>query len=299
MTLRVGFIGIGLMGSGMAKNLRKAGFAVTFVAQDNERDRENAAMLEGEGAVQVEGYKALADAADVIMLSVPDSSVVEPLIRTDEGIGPHLRAGQIMVDLSTSYPPSTRQLAKELEARGVMLLDAPLTGSRKNAADGTLNVMCGGPSEAFDRVRPLFDAIAANVFHVGPVGSGHAIKLINNYLGMVTFAGMCEVFPFAEKFGVDMESLCDVVGVSGGDSKIFRMLAPKMMRRDYAMAFQQKFVHKDLRYTVDLMREAGCPTPLAETILSLHDRALADGYGERDISAFAEFFEKLGDSDAD
>jgi 3-hydroxyisobutyrate dehydrogenase-like beta-hydroxyacid dehydrogenase len=293
MTLRVGYIGIGIMGSGIVKNLRKATIGVSFIARDNERARATASVLAKLGAKQVENYAALAAQSDVIMLSVLDSSVVEPLIESDEGIGPHLHAGQIVIDLSTSYPPSTRRLAALLAAREITLLDAPLTGSRKQAEAGTLNVMCGGPAEAFGKAEPLFKAIASHVFHVGPVGSGHGIKLINNYLGQATMAAICETLPFARKYGIDLKAMFDVISVSGGNSAVFQGAMPRLIERDFSVAFQQKFVHKDLRYINQLMSETATPTPLAATLLQIHERAGAEGYGEQDFTALLKYFESL------
>jgi len=296
MAQRVGYIGIGVMGCGIVKNLRKAGFPVSFVVH---RNRCRVAELTAVGAREVPDHKALAGESDVIMMTVPDSSVVEPLLLGEQGVGPHLRSGQVVVDMSTSYPPSTRKIARALEARGIVLLDAPLTGSRPQAESGTLNVMCGGPPEAYERVRPLFDAIAAHVFHVGPVGTGHAIKLINNFLGQASVAAICEVLPFARRYGVDLGALFDVVSVSGGNSRAFQGLYPRVMKRDFGIRFKQKFVHKDLRYINYLAREEGVPMPLAATLLAIHDIASARGYGEQDMAALAKFWEEISGIELD
>ena len=290
MSLRVGYIGIGIMGSGIVKNLRKADIPVKFVVH---RNRERVPELLETGAEEAADYASLATGSDVIMMTLPDSSVVEPVLLDEGGIGPHLRESQIVVDLSTSYPPSTRKIAESLSPRGTILLDAPVTGSRPQAESGTLNVMCGGPKEAYDKVRPLFDAIAANVFHVGPVGAGHAIKLLNNFLGQLSIAAICEMLPFAHKYGVDLQAFFDVVSVSGGNSKAFQGLLPRLMKRDFGIAFQQKFVHKDLRYINNLTREQGIPTPLASALLAIHDMALAKGLGEKDFSTLLTFWEDI------
>jgi len=278
------------MGCGIVKNLRKAGIAVSFVVH---RNRDRVPELTNCGAVEVGDYAELAAESDVIMMTVPDSSVVEPLLTGADGIGPHLREGQIVVDMSTSYPTSTRTIAAALKPRGIAFLDAPLTGSRPQAESGTLNVICGGPKDAFEKLAPLFDAIGANVFHVGPVGSGHAIKLMNNFLGQLSVAGICEIMPFAQKYGVDLKAFFDVVSVSGGNSKVFQKLVPKLLARDSTIAFQQKFVHKDVRYVNYLARETGIPTPMAAALLAVHDMVAARGYGERDFSALLQFWEEM------
>lgn len=290
--MKIGFIGVGIMGTGMVTNLCKAGFSVKFVARDDERARANARIAEEKGAVEVENYAMLAAESDVIMLSLPDSKIVEHILVSDQGIGPHLREGQVVVDFSTSYPASTRKLAETLNARGIYLLDAPLTGSKVQAELGSLNVICGGPDKTFESIKPAFDAIASNIFHVGPVGTGHTIKLINNYLGQANLAAVCEILVFAQTYGVDLNKLHEVISVSGGNSTSFQSSMPKLMARDFAINFQQKFVLKDIRYMIDFARETGVPTPIADNLLALHEKAFANGYGEEDITALLKFFEE-------
>jgi len=290
MAMRVGYIGIGAMGCGIVKHLRKGGFPVAFIVH---RNRTRVEELTGCGAVEVQDYAALAAEGDIIMLTVPDSSVVEPLLIGEDGIGPHLEKGKIVVDMSTSYPASTLNIAEALDSRGIHFLDAPLTGSKPEAESGRVNVICGGPKEIYDKVKPLFDAFAAHVFHVGPIGSGHVIKLINNLLGQANVAAICEMLPLAQKLGVDLQALFDVVSVSGGNSKIFQSMVPKLRKRDFTLAFKQELVHKDLRYITNLAREHGIPAPLACGLLSLHDIVLARGYGKQDFRTLLKFWEEV------
>ena len=288
--MRVGYLGIGIMGSGIIKNLRKAAIPVAFLVH---RNRERVPELIAAGSREAPDCAALAAESDIIMMTLPDSSVVEPFLLGAEGIGPHLHSGQVVVDMSTSYPPSTRKIAGVLQTRGITLLDAPVTGSRPQAESGTLNVMCGGPKEAFDKVKPLFDAIAANVFHVGPVGSGHAIKLINNFLGQINAAAVCEMLPLALKCGIDLQALYECVSVSGGNSNVFQGIVPRLMKRDFSRAFQLKYVHKDMSYVSNLAREQCTAAPLSAALLRLHDMALARGYGDEDFTALLKFWEEL------
>ncbi len=290
MALRVGYIGIGIMGCGIVKNLRNANIPVRFVVH---RNRERVSELTACGAEEKADYETLAAESDVIMMTLPDLHVVEMVLIDDSGIGPHLRGGQIVVDMSTSYPPSTRKIAAILEPRQITLLDAPLTGSRPQAESGTLNVMCGGPKGAFDKVKPLFDAIASHVFYVGPVGSGHAIKLMNNFLGQLNVAGICEMLAFGQKYGIDLGAFFDVVSVSGGNSKAFQVLVPRVLKRDFGLKFKRKYVHKDLRYINNLTRQAGMPTPMAAALLAIHDMAAAQGDGEEDFSTLLKFWEGM------
>ncbi len=290
--MNIGFIGVGIMGTGMVSNLCKDGFSVKFVARDDERSRANARIAREKGAVEVENYEMLAIDSDVIMLSLPDSNIVEHVLLSDQGIGPHLRKGQVVVDFSTSYPPSTRKLSETLKSRDIDLIDAPLTGSKPQADTGTLNVIVGGPEKIFEIIKPAFNAIASNVIYVGSVGMGHTIKLINNYLGQTNLAAICEILVFAQTYGVDLQKLHEVVSVSGGNSTSFQGCMPRFMARDFAINFQQRLVLKDIRYMTDFTREAGVPTPLADTLLAIHEQAFANGYGEEDTTAMLKFFEE-------
>ena len=296
MNQRIGFIGIGNMGAGIVKNLRKKEIEVSFTARENQRALAAAERLTGFGARRAVNYENLAEESDVVMLCLPDTPTVEHILLSGEGIGPSLREGQIIVDLSTSYPPSTRRLCAIFKDRGIDLLDAPLTGSKVQAEEGILNVMCGGSKEAFDVVKPVFEAFSAHVFHVGESGSGHAIKLINNYFGQASLMTLCEILPFAKKYGVSLQALYDVISVSGGNNATFQGMMPRLMKRDFSINFQQKLARKDVHYMNKLARETGTPTPMAAAVLSLHDMATARGYGDEDISAMLKFFEEFAGS---
>ncbi len=299
MNQRIGFIGIGNMGAGIVKNLRKNEIEVSFTARQNQRALAATERLTGFGARQAASYEELAQVSDVVMLCLPDTPTVEHLLLSEEGIGPCLGEGQVIVDLSTSYPPSTRRLCENFKDRGIDLLDAPLTGSKVQAEEGTLNVMCGGSKETFDQAQSLFEAFSKNVFHVGESGSGHAIKLINNYFGQASLLTLCEILPFAQKFGVSQQALYDVISVSGGNNATFQGMMPRLMKRDFSVNFQQKLARKDVHYMNNLARETGTPTPMAAAVLSLHDLATARGYGDEDISAMLKFFEEFAGDPTD
>ena len=286
--MKVGYIGTGVMGCGIIKNLLKSDIPVGFTVH---RDRSRVTELTGKGAVEVKDFKTLAESSDVVMMTVPDSAAVESLLEGSDGIGPHLRTDQVVIDMSTSHPESTMRLAAILKSRSISLLDAPLTGSRPQAEAGTLNVMCGGETRVFEKVRGLFDAIAENVFHVGPVGTGNVIKLINNCLGQAAVAATCELLPLARKYGLDLQAMADVVSVSMGNSKAFQVLMPRVKNRDFGIAFQQKYVLKDLRYVNECFRSKDVPAPIANALLELHENVFAAGYGEGDFSMLTKYCE--------
>ena len=290
MGKRIGYLGVGIMGSGIVIHLMKGGFPVTVLAHTN---REPIERVKAEGAEEADDLAALVGASDIIMMTLPGSPEVEDVVAGDGGLLGLVRSGQVVVDLSTSYPESTRCLGKSLAEKGVEMLDAPLTGSKPQAETGTLNVMCGGKKDIYDAVKPCFDAIATNVFHVGPLGSGHAVKLINNFLGQLSVAGFSEGLMLAQKYGVDLQSLFDVVTVSGGNSKSFEGTVPQVLARDFDVRFRLKHAHKDVTYTTRLGREMGIPMPMAGALYTAYTMAVSSGLGDENYSAFIKFYEKM------
>lgn len=294
MQTRVGYLGVGIMGSGIVLNLMKKGFPVTVLAHVS---REPIERVKAEGAKEPDDLAGLVGASDVVMMTLPGSPEVEEVALGDGGLASLMRCGQVLVDMSTSYPQSTRCVGEVLAKKGVEMLDAPLTGSKPQAETGTLNVMCGGKREVYDRVKPLFDAIAKNVFHVGPLGSGHAVKLINNFFGQVNVGALAEGLMLAQKYGVDLKALHDVVMVSGGYSRAFDAAVPQILARDFAVHFKLKHAHKDITYTTELARELNVPMPIANALHTAYTMALASGLGEENFSAFIKFYEKLLDTE--
>lgn len=291
MTVRVGLVGAGTMGAGMAVNLRRNGFSVTFLSRDTVRGRGVRERLVQAGAIPEPDPAHVAAASDVVVLCLPDSPAVESVLSESSGLVTNLRPGCIIVDCSTSHPDSTRKLSGLLASRQITLLDAPLTGSRAQAEAGTLTVLGAGPREAFERARPVLAGFSARIFHLGESGAGHAAKLVNNFLGQLALAGLCEVWPALSKYGVDLQGLYDAVSVSGGNSATFQGTFPRLRARDFAVNFSQRLAGKDMDYVARLVRAAGGHAPLSECLTGLYHASIANGYGDRDVTELLGYYE--------
>lgn len=288
---RIGYIGAGLMGRGIVKNLRKRGHEVTVWAHREGLDLSD---LTAAGAGVTRSLEAMAKQRSLVMLTVPSSKEVEAAVLGTPGLLHSMQPGSVVVDLSTSYPISTRMLATKLKARGIDFLDAPMTGTPVQANSGELNLMVGGEKAVYERCQPVFQAIAKNIFYAGPSGHGNIVKLINNFLGQLTNAGLAEVLPLAAKAGVSLQALYDVVKVSGGYSRWFEGLVPAVGRREFPVTFHLKLAHKDMAYVAALGRELGMPLPMTNSLLSVMDIARAQGLGDEDCKALVKLWERIG-----
>lgn len=290
---KIGFVGAGAMGTGMILHLRKNHFRVSFYCRATKRGTETAGQLSALGARQAADLSELAREADVVILCLPDSATVESILAPSAGLTSHLRAGSVVIDCSSSHPESTRRLSSALASRAITLLDAPLTGSRAQAQAGTLNVLGAGPRDSFDKVRPILQGFARRVFYLGESGAGHAAKLINNFLFQIAMAGLCECWPLLQKYNLNTDAFFEAISVSGGNSAMFQGTYPRFLTRDFSLNFAQRLACKDVRYLVELTKANGLPSPMADALLSLHERATADGFGDADITRILTFYESL------
>ncbi len=286
----IGFVGAGLMGRGIIKNLLKNGYSVQIFIH---KSTEAAEILGKKGATTTRSLEELANQNEVFMLAVPASPEVEQVILGNQGLINFLSKGKIIIDLSTSYPESTKMIVEKLQKKGIRMLDAPMTGSTPQAEAGELNLMVGGEKSDYDEMYPIFEAIAKNIFFVGEHGAGHTVKLMNNFLGQLNVSGLSEMLVFGQKYGIDLQAFFDVVSVSGGNSAAFQGTVPKVLSRDFGVSFHLKLVHKDLRYITELGRATGAPMPIANNIFNMYDMAKAAGYGDENFSAIVKLYEKI------
>ena len=273
---RCGFIGLGRMGSGIARTLIKTGNSLTVY------DRSEESVAPFRNAVTVADTAGdLFAATDVTFLCLPGSPEVESVM---EHFFAGNLAGRTVVDLSTSRPASSRKLAARLANEGNYFLDAPMTGGPAQAAEGRLTLIVGGEREVYERCLPLFECVAAKVFHVGAVGSGNVIKLMNNVICAGYVALYTQVLPIAEAAGVDMQALLEVLGASGAASPMFERYAPKIVNRDFDVLFTTALALKDTRYVEELFDEVGMRSDLVDTLARDLEEGMAAGLGERDMS---------------
>jgi 3-hydroxyisobutyrate dehydrogenase len=287
---RVGFIGLGAMGLSMARNVMKAGYEVTVWA----RRREAAAEILSAGAGWAGSPAELAKAVDVIVLSVTNSPDVQELICGPGGILEAAVEGLIVVDTSTIAPSVSRSLAAIAAEKGVAMLDAPVSGGTQGALAGTLTIMAAGDGAAFERVKPVLEAMGKNVFHVGPSGAGQVIKLVNNILVGVIAGATAEALVLGAKAGADVATMAQVVGLSAGASW---QLANQFPIRAFNGAFKPGFMTdllcKDLGLALELGEEMRSPLFFTALARQLYGEAQALGHGRDDYTSVMRLFEDV------
>ncbi len=272
--MRAGIIGAGNMGGRMGRRLAAAG--VPVIAFDID-----AATLGDCGMQAAASVAELVAAVDVVLLSLPDSSVIEPVVLGPGGVLESARAGQVVVDLSTAAPSCTRRLHDRLAQVGVALLDAGISGGAKAAERGTLTIMIGGEGEALERVRPLLAPIASTVVWMGGPGSGHLAKVLNNYLNGLALAATSEVMVAARKAGLDLDRLLEVLNASSGVNFATRERFPSIVHGDYLEGgLTGRMMAKDLRLYLEHVAEAGVPTFTGPGCLAAFEMTNAMGYGD-------------------
>ncbi len=294
MKQKIGFIGIGMMGHGMAKNLLAKGYALTFKVN---RNRANLADLLAAGATEAQTNAACAQASDIVFLCVTGSPQVEQIVYGEQGLLEAGRAGLIVVDTSTAEPASTARIRADLAARGIKLIDAPLARTPKEAEEGRLNTMVGAEPEDFATVEPVLKAFCENIFHVGPPGHGHVLKLINNMLAMSMAASIAEAFAVASKSGLDLNRLFSVISAGGVNNGIFQMMTAGMLKDGDlgGMKFAIGNAQKDLRYYTHLAEMLPVSTLMGEAAHQSFVQAANAGLGDKLIASLFEAQEKIND----
>ena len=291
MTKRIGFIGVGLMGHGMARNILEKGYELTVLGHRNRGPIED---LLGRGASEARSPAALARDNDVVFLCVPSSAEVELCVLAEDGILAGAHAGLIVVDSTTADPASTERVAQALAARGVRFADAPLTRSPRDAEAGRLNVLVGADAALLAEIRPVLETCCENIFHVGPIGSGHKMKLINNFMSQGMAALVAEAVTTATKAGVDLEKLFEVVSAGGANSNVFQRMMPWVLGAGQGgMAFKLRNGHKDVRYYTRLAEAVGSTAFLGAAVHQVFTLAAAQGEGESYVPALASGLGKV------
>ena len=283
---RIGFIGVGLMGHGMAKNLLAKGYAVTVVGHRNRAPVES---LLAKGASEAQSPSEAAKTADIVLMCVTGSPQVEETVYKSGGLLEAARGGLIVVDCSTSEPDSTARIAADFAKRGATYVDAPLTRTPKEAEEGRLNVLVGADAATFEKLRPVLSAFAENVFHVGGSGAGHKTKLFNNFLALGFASLLAEALVGAAKAGVNLDALYKLVSAGPISNGLFQMIVPNALKGDFAqMKFAIVNAAKDLRYYTHMIESAGSTAFLAECIHQNLVQAVALGFGEKFVPSLIE-----------
>jgi 3-hydroxyisobutyrate dehydrogenase-like beta-hydroxyacid dehydrogenase len=288
---RIGFIGAsGMMGHGMAKNLRAKGHPLALTVH---RNAERVADLLAAGATKVASPKALAAQSDIVFLCVTGSPQVEAAVLGAEGLLAGAAKGLMIVDTSTSEPDSTARLREACAAQGVRYIDAPLARTPVEAEAGKLNVMVGADDADFAKLEPVLKTFAENVFHVGAPGAGHTIKLLNNFIAQAMCTAIAEAFAVGQRSGVNLDKLVELVSAGLVNSGIFQVMAKTLKGDLGGMKFELNNARKDVRYYTHLAENLGTPSMVGEAVHQSLVLACALGYGGKFVPSLVEAQEQL------
>ncbi len=285
--LKIGFIGLGIMGTPMSLNLLKAGHPLTVYNRTMAKCRP----LEEAGAEVAESPAKLAASTDVIITMVTDTPDVEAVLFGPKGVAKSLSPGKIVVDMSTISPEETEQFASRLAALGAEMLDAPVSGGQKGAIEGTLTIMVGGKKEAFTKCLPIFRALGKNIFHVGQNGNGQRVKLVNQVICGLNILAVVEGLRFAKAAGLDLKTVHDVVSTGAASSWMLSNLGRAILANDFSPGFRIVLQSKDLRLARVSMLQLGMKAPGTELTYSLFEEAVKKGLGDLGTQGLIKLFE--------
>lgn len=289
MQNELGFIGLGIMGLSMARNLLRAGYAVRVW----NRTPSKMQTLTAEGATTAASPAELAAQCDVIFICVSDTPDVQAVVLGEHGVLSGVKTGALVVDMSTISPAATRELAAALAANGVEMLDAPVSGGSEGAAKGTLTIMVGGKAEHMERARPYFQAMGKTITHVGQNGAGQMVKLVNQILVVVTMLGVSEALLFAQAGGLDVEKTLAAVSGGAAGSWMLSNRGPQVIARDWRPGFTIDLQQKDVRLVLDEADRLGVPMLATSTVFNLYRVLQKDGLGAEGNHALVKALEKL------
>jgi 3-hydroxyisobutyrate dehydrogenase-like beta-hydroxyacid dehydrogenase len=295
MSERIGWIGLGIMGSRQAANLRRAGHELVVW----NRTAETAEAWAAEHGATVAGTPAeLAAQVDVLFTMVVDGDQVENVLLGAAGAAEGAREGLLCVDCSTIGPAAALRIGAALAERGVGFMDAPVTGSSPKAQDGTLTFMAGGEVADFERVLPLLEAMGERIVHAGPLGHGQGIKLINNTVAAANTSAVAQALFVGAAQGLDLDKLVEVMGSGSGGSAVLALKAGPMQARDWSTLFKLEHMLKDVRLALEEAHAAGTAFPVAEQVAEQLSQAVALGHGEDDFAAVFEALERASEPGA-
>ena len=278
MTEKVGFVGLGIMGTPMARNLLAAGYDLTV----HNRSREKAEALAAEGATVAESPKEVAESADVVVTMLPGPPEVEAVFGEMLGVAAD---DMLLIDMSTSSPILARKLAADAGEKGVGALDAPVSGGDVGAKDGTLSIMVGGSEEDFGRARPLLEVMGGTVTHVGEAGAGQTVKACNQIVVALVIEAVSEALVLGERAGVEPSKILDVLSGGLAGNKVMEVKREKLLTRDFSPGGKSRFHLKDLGIALAAARECGVPLPVTALVNEMFGALVAGGMGDLDHSA--------------
>jgi 3-hydroxyisobutyrate dehydrogenase-like beta-hydroxyacid dehydrogenase len=290
---RIGFVGLGIMGSRQAANLARAGYELTVF--NRTRATAEAWVAEHGGAV-ADSPAAVAAASDVVISMVVDGDQVRAVLLGEQGVAEGAAAGTLCVDMSTIAPAQTRAIGAELAARGLRMVDAPVTGSAPRAQDGTLTIMAGGEADDYARAEPLLRVMGELVLHVGALGQGEMVKIINNSVAAANAATVGEALIVGQRTGVDLDALVQVMAKGSGGSTMLELKSGPMREHDYTTLFKLEHMLKDVRLCLEEGQAAAAPFAAAAHARDILVAAMARGHADDDFAALIEALEAFADT---
>jgi len=289
MKKKIGFIGLGIMGRPMAKNLLKAGFSLVVY----DLNKEAVEDVVKAGAASAHSSRDVAQSTEVIIIMVPDSPEVKEVVLGKEGVLEGAKPGSLVIDMSSINPLVSQEIARELKKKGVDMLDAPVSGGEPGAVQGTLAIMVGGEEKVFKECLKLFEPMGKNIVYVGSIGAGGFTKLVNQIIVALNIAAVGEAFTLGVKAGLNPQTVFQAIRGGLAGSTVLEAKAPMMIGRNFKPGFKIKLHHKDLNNALSTARDLGVPLPLTSLVQQILVSLIIDGKGENDHSAIATFFEKM------
>jgi len=286
--MKIGFIGLGIMGKPMAKNLLKAGYSLVV----NDINKEAVAEVVSSGAVEAASAKEVAQQSDVVITMLPNSPHVQTVVLGEGGVIEGAKEGLIVVDMSSISPIVSREVAAELAKKGVVMLDAPVSGGEPKAIDGTLAIMVGGPEETFKVVEPILQVMGGSVTLVGEIGSGNTTKLANQIMVAANIAGMSEALVLATKANVDPEKVFKAIRGGLAGSTVLDAKAPLVLEGNFKPGFRIDLHIKDLQNAIDTASSVKTPTPISNSVIEMMRALSSDGKGSDDHGGLVQWYEK-------
>ncbi|WJY15864.1 2-hydroxy-3-oxopropionate reductase [Pectobacteriaceae bacterium CE90] len=287
--MKIGFIGLGIMGKPMSKNLIKAGYSLVVL----DRNSDAVAEIVAAGAVAAETPKSVAEQSDIVITMLPNSPHVKEVVLGENGVIEGARSGSVVIDMSSIAPLVSREVASALAEKGVDMLDAPVSGGEPKAIDGTLSVMVGGDKAIFARCYDIMKSMAVSVVHTGDVGAGNVTKLANQVIVALNIAAMSEALVLATKAGVNPDLVFQAIRGGLAGSTVLDAKAPMVMDRNFKPGFRIDLHIKDLTNALDTSHSIGAQLPLTAAVMEMMQALKADGLGTSDHSALACYYEKL------
>jgi 3-hydroxyisobutyrate dehydrogenase-like beta-hydroxyacid dehydrogenase len=289
----VGFIGLGIMGSRQAANLRRAGCELTVF--NRTRERADAWAAEHGGHV-ADSPREVGERSDVVITMVVDGPQVEAMLLGDDGAAAGAKPGTLFVDMSTIGPAGARRIADALAQQGHHFVDAPVTGSAPKAEDGTLTIMAGGSDEDMARAMPLLEVMGQQIVHVGPVGTGQQVKVLSNAVSAVNCATLAQALVVGRRADVNLEALLQVMAGGSANSTMLQLKGEPMLKHDFSPLFKLDHMLKDVRLCLEEARAAGAAFPAAALAGELYAAGAGRGLGEQDFAAVLTVVEALSDA---